>query len=412
MNDALGQNGLDHEAPRTGSGAMVDTAVQDLLFELRRLSLERDFLVVPPATLDLSEAMLHPTAFEYLVRDDPRSIAFEQRVHRPLDGRGTEHPTRRAIHWQWLFLLRRRMGEGQGLAEEVLRRAGIEPQDHAVRFADRTWGSRVLEARGSGWQLEVDGLGVARLDAIERFAGRTPRHPTLILGFGVERLALAASGVRGIGHLPWDREGTRYGELEGEHATELQRWSDGLAGSELLNRQWTEGLSAARRALEVHLPRVAYSKAVSSLVPLDQLALGGFLPARERDERLDEIRALVLRVAEELLGGVAMESTAIEPSAATPKVAEEPEESTAAPETDSGEVIEQISTAGTGPDRGAVAGVGPAGGLERAVGEEGAEKVMTQAESPKPPTKGRGKGRSRKGKGRSRPGRSKGDADG
>lgn len=285
-----------------GGGGVEAATMVDLLVTLRALAHRREYLILPSTGLEMPEAIFHPAIFESLVGEDPRSIALEQPVYRPLDGRGVEHPIRSARYLEWSVVLRRRLGEAQELALEVLYLAGIEPREHDVRFRDRSWRSKALDARGEGWRLEVDGLAVASLCAIDRFAGLEPSHPTLALTVGVERLAMAASGVDRLARVAWSPSGPERGGLVGRELAELDRWSEEAADADMLARRLEEGIATAHRALEAGLPRIAYRHGVATLVPLDQLALRGLLSLRERERQLETVCEVVTAAAR-LWGG-------------------------------------------------------------------------------------------------------------
>lgn len=143
-----------------------------------------------------------------------------------------------------------------------------------------------------------------------RFAGRELERPAVGLGFVVERLALVAAELDDIFRLRWselaseaagsgeDGGDTSYASFRRRAEEEAGRYADDVASVEQIRRRIDDLESEARRCLDAGLLRPAYERAVQTLVPLDLLARRGELEPLERRRWLDEIRRLVVAVAD------------------------------------------------------------------------------------------------------------------
>lgn len=90
-----------------------------------------------------------------------------------------------------------------------LRAAGIDRSEHDVRWA--AFDGEV----GTGWEILLDGLPLARFVYLPSPAGAAFRPAAAEIVTGLERLALASQRKKKASDLCWAR-GLTYGELHGE----------------------------------------------------------------------------------------------------------------------------------------------------------------------------------------------------
>jgi tetrameric-type glycyl-tRNA synthetase alpha subunit len=272
-------------------------SLQDAISRLSSFWAARGCLVLPPCTLEIPGGVLHPDAFFRLLDEEPWRAAYLQPVRRPLDGRYGRHPSRLARHLQFQVLLKAPGDDARDLYLASLADLGLELAVHDLRFAEWSWQALSLDAWGLGWHVLIDGLGVSRMTFLQQLAGRELEPVALEISYGLERLMMAVGRVRNAFELPWADGGPSYGELWRRDEEELTRYAAEVADAEAIERQLALFLESARRSLDAGLPRFAYEQTVKCLREIDLLETRRELSIRDREQRLGQVRDLVLDVA-------------------------------------------------------------------------------------------------------------------
>ncbi|MCP4661676.1 MAG: glycine--tRNA ligase subunit alpha [bacterium] len=275
--------------------------LQDTILQLSRFWAGEGCLLLPPCDFEVPAGIMHPDAFFRLLGRKPWRAAYLQPIRRPLDGRHGKHPYRLSKHLQFQVLLKAPPDDVPGLYLRSLEELGFELRHHDVRFAEWQWESRSLGARGLGWHVQLDGLGVTRLTYLQQAAGRILEPVSAEISYGIERLAMALAQARNAFHLRWAVDGLDYGRLRQRDEVELSRYASEVADVDYLRRGLGELEKEARRCLEADLLRPTYELAIKGLQAIELLETRGELSAYERDGWLDRMRELVAAAAERYL---------------------------------------------------------------------------------------------------------------
>ncbi len=260
--------------------------------------------VLPPCAFRVPLGLLHPQAFFRLLEPDPWMAAFLQPISRPADGRAGTHPYRTDRHLQFQVVWKAPPPTApQDALIESLEQLGAHHQDHDLRWTEVHTEVSALGAEGHGWQVELDGLEIARINFLTRLADRPPATPVVEIAYGIERLTLFLGGADDVYSVPWQgaidqeiHEGAREKRREAE--VELHRYSTEVANVGYL-QQVVDGLDReSSRCLAAGLPLAAYELAVRALPALDHLETRGALPAPERRHWLHQIRSRVREAAD------------------------------------------------------------------------------------------------------------------
>jgi glycyl-tRNA synthetase alpha chain len=272
---------------------------------------DRGCALLPPCSLEIPAALLHPKTFFRLLSPQPWRGVVAQPVSRPVDGRRGLHPFRTSVHLQLQVALQAPDSrEVQSSVMESLRHLGLDLTRHHLQFDSWHWQLDAVGARGRGWRLTLDGIGIGRITFLETLAdqplGQAPHGLRLAqapidITYGVEHLALVLSGVDSVYRLPWQDEGAealRYDQLRRTDEEEQSRYVEQVANVGYL-RQVLDGLEReARRCLEADLVRPAYERAIECLAVLDTLDVRRDLTGRERVEWVEAVRRLVAGAAD------------------------------------------------------------------------------------------------------------------
>lgn len=292
------------------SSAHRTVGLQHVIQGLSSFWVDRGCARLPPCSLEIPAALLHPKTFFRLLTPQPWRGVVAQPVSRPVDGRRGLHPFRTSVHLQLQVALQAPNSDVQSSVVESLRHLGLDLARHHLQFDSWHWQLDAVGARGRGWRLTLDGIGIGRITFLETLAdqplGQAPQGLRLArapidITYGVEHLALVLSGVDSVYRLPWQDEGAealRYDQLRRTDEEEQSRYVEQVANVGYL-RQVLDGLEReARRCLDAELVRPAYERAIECLAVLDTLDVRRDLTGRERVEWVEAVRGLVAGAAE------------------------------------------------------------------------------------------------------------------
>ena len=276
----------------------MSRGLQETIATLTQFWTAQGCLALPSCDLPVSAAFLNPSVFFRLLDAEPWSAAFLQPVRRPFDGRFARHPFRLARHLQFEVVIRDPRTDLRQLYLDSLAELGADLGLHDLRFAERDGAVLSIGARGLGWHVLMDGIGVTRFTFLTELAGR-PLEPVAVeITYGLERLLMAIDRVGDAFSLPWRQGGPSLGDLTRGVEVEFSRYAMEAAEATALEEELSACEAATRRAFDAGLLRLAYENAVRMLQPIDLLRLRGALTARERHEWLERTQKWILAIAE------------------------------------------------------------------------------------------------------------------
>ncbi|MDA8017312.1 MAG: glycine--tRNA ligase subunit alpha [Thermoanaerobaculia bacterium] len=277
------------------------SSIQQVIQALSSFWVERSCAQLPPCSLEIPAALLHPKTFFRLLEPRPWRGVIAQPVNRPVDGRRGRHPFRTSLHLQLQVALQR--PDPATIRDDVvesLRHLGLDPAHHHLRLDSWRWQLEAVGCHGLGWRITLDGVGIGRITFLDRLADQPLPQDRVDITYGVERLALVSSGVDSIFRLPWHSQGDealRYDQLRRTDEEEQSRYLEEVANVGHL-RQILDGLEReARRCLQVEMVRPAYERAIQCLAVLDVLDVRRDLTDREREEWTAAVRQVVAGAA-------------------------------------------------------------------------------------------------------------------
>ena len=186
--------------------------LQDLIFTLGRFWAEHGCVVEQPVDVEVGAGTFHPATFLRVLGPEPWSAAFAQFCRRPSDGRYGDNPNRAGAYYQFQVGLKPSPLHVQELYLDSLRKIGIDPACHDIRFVEDDWESPTLGAWGLGWEVWCDGQEVTQFTYFQQAGGIDLLPVTAELTYGVERIAMYLQNVGNMYDLKWDRHVT-YGQL-------------------------------------------------------------------------------------------------------------------------------------------------------------------------------------------------------
>ena len=141
-------------APAIGQTPLhPNKSFQDLIFALQRFWAEQGCVVLQPYDMEVGAGTFHPATTLRALGPKPWNACYVQPSRRPKDGRYGENPNRLQHYYQLQVIMKPAPADMQELYLESLRRIGLSPEQHDIRFVEDDWESPTLGAWGLGWEV-------------------------------------------------------------------------------------------------------------------------------------------------------------------------------------------------------------------------------------------------------------------
>jgi glycyl-tRNA synthetase alpha chain len=215
-----------------------------------------------------------------------------QPSRRPKDGRYGENPNRLQHYYQFQVLLKPSPANSQELYLESLRRLGIDPLAHDIRFVEDDWESPTLGAWGLGWEVWCDGMEVTQFTYFQQVGGIECDPVAVELTYGLERLAMYIQGVENVYDLDFNGDGVKYGDVFLQAEQEYSAHNFEHADTEMLFRHFEDAQKECKALLAANLALPAYDQAIKASHRFNLLDARGVISVTERQAYIGRVREL------------------------------------------------------------------------------------------------------------------------
>lgn len=271
--------------------------LQDLIFTLQHFWADHGCVIEQPVDVEVGAGTFHPATFLRVLGPEPWNAAFAQFCRRPGDGRYGENPNRLGAYFQFQVGLKPSPPNVQELYLDSLRRIGLDPAVHDLRFVEDDWESPTLGAWGLGWEVWADGMEVTQFTYFQQAGGIDLQPVTAELTYGVERIAMYLQNVDSIFDIRWDKNVT-YGQIRHPWEVEYSHFhfeeTDAAFYFELFERYEKE----CHRLLGRGLTLPAYEHCMKSSHAFNLLDARGAISVTERARFIGRVRAMARGCAE------------------------------------------------------------------------------------------------------------------
>ena len=271
--------------------------LQQLIRTLDAFWEARGCRIVQPYDIEMGAGTFHPATFFGALGPQPTSVAYVQPCRRPTDGRYGENPLRMQRYYQYQVLIKPTPDDIQSLYLESLRACGIALDDHDVRFVQDDWESPTLGAWGLGWEVWIDSLEATQFTYFQQVGGvDLPLIPCEIT-YGLERIAMFASGISDVYKLPWDAHAS-YGDLHLGSEREGSAYNFEHATVSLYQELFQKHEQEADKLLKANVLWPAYEQLLKCSHAFNMLDARGAISQSDRPRFVLRIRTLAKRCAE------------------------------------------------------------------------------------------------------------------
>ena len=254
-------------------------------------------LILQPYDIEMGAGTFHPATFFGALGKNPWRVAYVQPSRRPTDGRYADNPLRMQRYYQYQVLIKPTLDDIQQVYLQSLRACGIRLADHDVRFVQDDWESPTLGAWGLGWEVWMDSLEITQFTYFQQVGGIDLDVISCEITYGLERIAMFATGLRDVYRLPWDAR-TTYGELHRDQEREGSRYNFEQADIDLYQQLFQRHERESDRLLTNQLLLPAYEQLLKCSHTFNLLDARGAISQSDRPRLVLRIRALAKRCAE------------------------------------------------------------------------------------------------------------------
>lgn len=273
---------------------------QEMIFALEHFWAEKGCVIQQPYDIEMGAGTMHPETFLRALGPEPWNVAYVQPSRRPADGRYGENPNRVQRYYQYQVIMKPSPENIQEMYLESLRRLGIIPEEHDVRFVEDDWESPTLGAWGLGWEVWLDGMEITQFTYFQQVGGVDVKPVSVEITYGIERLAMYIQQVDNIFDLKWSGDVT-WGDVYHQNEVEQSRFNFELADTDKLFTMFSAHEAEADRILEHGLVLPAYDQVLKCSHTFNLLDARGAISVTERTAYIGRVRALARRCAEAYL---------------------------------------------------------------------------------------------------------------
>jgi glycyl-tRNA synthetase alpha chain len=274
--------------------------LQDLIFTLSKFWADHGCVIEQPVDVEVGAGTFHPATFLRVLGPEPWNAAFVQFCRRPSDGRYGANPNRAGAYYQFQVGLKPAPLDIQDLYLASLRRIGLDPRDHDIRFVEDDWESPTLGAWGLGWEVWADGMEVTQFTYFQQAGGIDLMPVTGELTYGVERIAMYLQNVDSFNELMWT-EGITYADVHLQGEVEFSHYHFEEADVDLHLRLFADFEREGLALLDKALVFPGYDMCLKCSHIFNVLDARGAISVAERQRYIGRVRRLARRAAEAYL---------------------------------------------------------------------------------------------------------------
>jgi len=269
---------------------------QGIILTLQQFWAEQGCVVVNPYDVETGAGTLNPMTFLRSIGPEPWNVAYVEPSRRPADGRYGENPNRLYQHHQFQVIMKPSPDSIQEVYLESLKRLGVDPRHHDIRFVEDNWEHPGLGAWGLGWEVWIDGMEVTQFTYFQQVGGLEMNPVAVEITYGLERLASYIQDKENVFELEWV-DGVTYGDVFLQPEYEHSKYTFEVSDTPMLFNLFNQYEEEAKRALEAGLVFPAYDYALKCSHTFNLLDARGAISVTERTGYIIRVRNLARQCA-------------------------------------------------------------------------------------------------------------------
>jgi len=273
---------------------------QQIILTLQDFWAGQNCLIVQPYDVETGAGTMNPMTFLRSIGPEPWNVAYVEPSRRPADGRYGDNPNRLYQHHQFQVIMKPSPDNIQDIYLDSLRRLGIEPRDHDIRFVEDNWEAPTLGAWGLGWEVWLDGMEITQFTYFQQIGGLDCSPVAVEITYGLERLASYIQDKENVYDLEWVN-GYTYGDVFKQAEYEHSKYTFEVSDAKMLFSLFSMYEEEARRAMAERLVLPAYDYVLKCSHTFNLLDARGAISVTERTGYITRVRNLARQVAQAYL---------------------------------------------------------------------------------------------------------------
>jgi glycyl-tRNA synthetase alpha chain len=269
---------------------------QQMTLTLQQFWAEHNCIVVQPYDTEKGAGTLNPMTFLRSIGPEPWNVAYVEPSRRPADGRYGENPNRLYQHHQFQVVMKPSPDNIQEIYLESLKRLGLDPRHHDIRFVEDNWEHPGLGAWGLGWEVWLDGMEITQFTYFQQVGGIDCFPVAVEITYGMERLASYIQDKENVFDLEWVN-GVSYGDVFKQPEYEHSKYTFEVSDTAMLFQLFTTYESEAKRVMDVNLVFPAYDYVLKCSHTFNLLDARGAISVTERTGYITRVRNLSRQIA-------------------------------------------------------------------------------------------------------------------
>ena len=270
---------------------------QDIIITLQTYWAKQGCIICQPYDMEKGAGTFNPATFLRVLGPEPWKAAYVEPSRRPTDGRYGENPNRLQHYYQFQVILKPSPDDIQDIYLNSLKKLGIDPLKHDIRFVEDDWESPTLGAWGLGWEVWLDGMEITQFTYFQQAGGIELKPVSGELTYGLERIAMYLQGWDNVFDIEWAK-GIRYGYVHRRGEVEYSFYNFEVADTEMLFKLFDMYEKEAKRLLEKDLVLPAYDYCLKSSHAFNLLDARGAISVAERTRFIGRVRDISRKCAE------------------------------------------------------------------------------------------------------------------
>ncbi|RDW19222.1 glycine--tRNA ligase subunit alpha [Oceanobacillus arenosus] len=270
--------------------------IQEMILTLQKHWSGQNCILVQAYDVEKGAGTMSPMTLLRSLGPEPWKVAYVEPSRRPADGRYGENPNRLYQHHQFQVIMKPSPDNIQELYLDSLKKLGIDPLKHDIRFVEDNWENPTLGAAGLGWEVWLDGMEVTQFTYFQQIGGLEASPVTVELTYGVERLASYIQDKENVFDLEWTTGVTVrdiFFQPEYEHSTYTFKESN----TKMLFQLFSMYEEEAKTTMEKGLVFPAYDYVLKCSHTFNLLDAKGVISVTERTGYISRIRNLAKSIA-------------------------------------------------------------------------------------------------------------------
>lgn len=270
---------------------------QDIITNLQIYWAKEGCVICQPYDVEKGAGTFNPATFLRVLGPEPWKAAYVEPSRRPTDGRYGENPNRLQHYYQFQVILKPSPDDIQDIYLKSLKKLGINPLRHDIRFVEDDWESPTLGAWGLGWEVWLDGMEITQFTYFQQAGGIELKPVSGEITYGLERIAMYLQGVDSIFDIEWAK-GIKYGNVHHRDEVEYSFYNFQDADVGMLFKLFDMYEKEALRLLERSLVLPAYDYCLKTSHTFNLLDARGAISVAERTRFIGRVRDIAKKCAE------------------------------------------------------------------------------------------------------------------